>query len=1503
MKETGTKSQKNGPAQTVPFFVPGVGLSFTLSIILLFIVIPLSSCTNSKVVKGKMTSPEELSFRSTFNTEEFAKLIATEIFEKDSTTYKKYQKDLAFADDHNQLRKNVVLFLRHSTILPSGWGQVETTWRRLNSGSKERVTIGSCQSQGWNENGVCVADVSGIISHSGTTRKEGFPFHIRCFIVLSKLKDGKVFPQVSKIEDRTFWDNAVSEPFIAGTFNDLPLSIAIQQMDRLVNCVNLELKQIAANNAFIAAMLSEDPDIKEAVKTNDRSRFAMLAGVKLREADSRGTARLADLEGATVSSMSTDEAQDSPGADGGIRSLLKKLHRDKMSNEIKMPDKLSVILKKADIPAGVCRIGGSIAPSLTSVATFKSEPSECSLIIQQPLDDQLATRMTLYGAVMNRSPLVKRSISIQIQSTRSNKRAAKNASTPFERLLKAFVDKNLESIQSGKAIAMCSSDQFFQSESLLDSDSIPVATIIASLPLAPSEAFWVEQTNRNRFLDMAVSRFEQLEHLESQKSSQQFARRQDIDSLAAPDSTRSRLNTFTHQKSIPQLYEVLEETKAKFGSSHPFTLEAELALAIAYESMHASSRPLAYKSSLSWLTTCDQLARASKSAYLNSKRDAELPTVFREKIFSKLSSKSAAELRRWMNDSGAILALLLWGHGEQELAVKVCNALVNLSMQDYPTEDAVGRILFSARLLMAENEYAQAHLCLTAAQKLAMSISSGDGENRLQAVARCKLEEARLSCLELDFGKAAESAMSALADLNRAGDLKSLSADAIRADVFEQLARALATRPGKIAEAIDFQTKCVQLRRRRFGENGSVAVMAQLDLAKLLTRKARSFTGESSAAKQIRADDLAKAKRLLNKVIIACKKYQQTNVEVLRQDRNLSMILPRAYFELGVAGCIAGQFGEARESFENARAIDFSSAEPNQVLSQVADLDALANIDMKEGNLENARKMISRSSKLLDEYAIAAISQLSLAQQIAFSKNLKSHMDILLAACNGDDCKEAYSELVKWKGFLIEQFKARADVLREEKLAALSKIIKMHGDVSRRLMILNQQDAGDPVVQEQEVKKLQDEKEKLERQINLATAEKIDRLAHKSLSSDSVRNALQDEEVLIDFYEFAPELWSNETEYAAFICSPGKVSMLKLGPSRVIDKQIGLWRTWEGLNDLLPAAGVANSEPPADPVQNSFAELKRLLSGPLRNAIPKQCAKVWACDEGQLSRLPWSLMLSSSTGEPGYEVSQVDSPRELLNLKSQRPTATKTEQILLVGGIDYSRHVPPAPALEHAAKEIDQIRKEAEPHKLNVLVLSEKLGSAFKAPTHANVLSEMSRSRFAHLVTHGFFRQSEYNEDETPASGSSDVSVLSSDFGSRNPLSDSGLLVSYNGKTADHGFLTAETILDTDLSLCRMITLSACETGRGQEVNTQGVIGLRSALMGAGAKTLLLSLWPVPDRATSTLMSAYYEQIFKGEAPVLALRKAQAEVRKHEEWEPPYFWASWIIVGDGWMKK
>ena len=99
-----------------------------------------------------------------------------------------------------------------------------------------------------------------------------------------------------------------------------------------------------------------------------------------------------------------------------------------------------------------------------------------------------------------------------------------------------------------------------------------------------------------------------------------------------------------------------------------------------------------------------------------------------------------------------------------------------------------------------------------------------------------------------------------------------------------------------------------------------------------------------------------------------------------------------------------------------------------------------------------------------------------------------------------------------------------------------------------------------------------------------------------------------------------------------------------------------------------------------------------------------------------------------------------------------------------------------------------------------------------------------------------------------------------------------------------------------------MVTLSACETARGKEATGEGVFGLRRALEIAGARTVLMSLWSVPDREARDWMMVFYKEKLAGASVLDATRKASLTMieKLRAEGKPPhpYLWAAFQTAGD-----
>lgn len=113
-----------------------------------------------------------------------------------------------------------------------------------------------------------------------------------------------------------------------------------------------------------------------------------------------------------------------------------------------------------------------------------------------------------------------------------------------------------------------------------------------------------------------------------------------------------------------------------------------------------------------------------------------------------------------------------------------------------------------------------------------------------------------------------------------------------------------------------------------------------------------------------------------------------------------------------------------------------------------------------------------------------------------------------------------------------------------------------------------------------------------------------------------------------------------------------------------------------------------------------------------------------------------------------------------------------------------------------------------------------------------------------------------------------------------------------------NGFLRLRDIFNLHLP-AELVVLSACQTGQGQEVKGEGIIGLTRGFMYAGAARVLVSLWKVDDQATAELMKRFYRGMLQEKlAPAAALRQAQVEMSQIPRWSSPYYWAAFVLQGE-----
>jgi CHAT domain-containing protein/tetratricopeptide (TPR) repeat protein len=109
-------------------------------------------------------------------------------------------------------------------------------------------------------------------------------------------------------------------------------------------------------------------------------------------------------------------------------------------------------------------------------------------------------------------------------------------------------------------------------------------------------------------------------------------------------------------------------------------------------------------------------------------------------------------------------------------------------------------------------------------------------------------------------------------------------------------------------------------------------------------------------------------------------------------------------------------------------------------------------------------------------------------------------------------------------------------------------------------------------------------------------------------------------------------------------------------------------------------------------------------------------------------------------------------------------------------------------------------------------------------------------------------------------------------------------------------WLTAADILQLNLNNS-LVTLSACESGQSQIKVGDELIGLARAFLGAGATSLVVSLWIVQDETTATLMSNWYQELQQQPHSNRAAALRTAQLKLKSQYPHPYYWAPFVLIG------
>jgi len=511
------------------------------------------------------------------------------------------------------------------------------------------------------------------------------------------------------------------------------------------------------------------------------------------------------------------------------------------------------------------------------------------------------------------------------------------------------------------------------------------------------------------------------------------------------------------------------------------------------------------------------------------------------------------------------------------------------------------------------------------------------------------------------------------------------------------------------------------------------------------------------------------------------------------------------------------------------------------------------------------------------------LDALSEREAFAFVTTLQSLLFDSMLYLNTTDVEASWNLSNQLRGVVASQTRATHLVASMEPAAA--EAATELAEVRKRLAHLAM--AGGQV----DRLALNTRKEELERSLSAQSAQYRDAILAAGASPRALCEALPDGFALAD-YSYYRDL--KDWRYQVYVARAGRcddLRVVELGRAVAVHDALGEWR------DVLD-----QPDSPASRIDRRGEVVRDLIWTPVEDLM-EGVDHVLVVPDGGLTRTPLAALPTADETYliESHSITYLDHARDVL----RDARSLSDGGALAVGSVDYAvvdssdgeadLRSPLATCtgggfepLPGTALEIEDFAERwRKVNKSDPLTLT---GTGASEPA---VVEALQGKAIVHIATHGYFATDECREAMP--------TVL-------NPMARSGLVLAGANNPADpaaasDGILTAEEVAALDLSGTNLVVLSACETGLGHIVAGEGVMGLRRSFAIAGVQTVIMSLWSIPDQATSALMAGMYEHLLKrrGSSPSESLRQAQLGILAEQReagavW--PQAWAAFVVSGD-----
>lgn len=382
---------------------------------------------------------------------------------------------------------------------------------------------------------------------------------------------------------------------------------------------------------------------------------------------------------------------------------------------------------------------------------------------------------------------------------------------------------------------------------------------------------------------------------------------------------------------------------------------------------------------------------------------------------------------------------------------------------------------------------------------------------------------------------------------------------------------------------------------------------------------------------------------------------------------------------------------------------------------------------------------------------------------------------------------------------------------------------------------------------------------------------------------DSIRLRLPEQSVYIETFRYQNFMYKDSVcYYALAISKEDSTRVIHLYSEASLESWMKLW----GIQtNQLSRSTITKSSA----VQSSTSKQRRIsamnILQPFFKSISNRTTNWLIVTDGWLSRLPLHAMET----EDGFVLDKMNIQYVTsVNSTAKSIQSASQQRWLIAGGIDYNKDSCTSGLLkkDHQWLYLPGTQKEAQ--SIGRILNESKTQYSLLSKGDFNRIKQLQGYTHIHLATHGFYFDSSsvakyYN------------SMYPMRFIQPSPLLRTGLAVSGAncGTTNIPGYLMGYELASEDLSNCRLMVLSACETALGDLDSHLGVAGIQRMLKLAGVQYILATLWKIPDAATAIFMEEFYKNLMRQNEPQQALVTTQKLLSKKM---PVSDWGAFILI-------